>query len=264
MAEVDVSVCVPVYRAHAAPNLPTLAATMERGLDGLRGELVVALNGISEADAEVPPWARSVDLTVNRGVSPGWNAAAAAARGAVLVFSNDDVLLGERSLRLMHDVLTTHEEAGVVGPDGTLWDLSVPKHLEWLDMSGRAPGEIEPCDVVSGFLFAVRREVLDGVGGFDEAYAPCSMEEVDFCTDVRTRLGLQCYAVAGVKTEHEYGISVSRPWTRVRHNGRSEFLRSIHMRNERHFRRKWQGVLDVKDRPDAAARDPRDDLRGER
>jgi GT2 family glycosyltransferase len=243
MANVDVSVCVPVYRAHGEPNLATLAGTMERALDGLRGELVVALNGISETDAGVPAWGRSVDLGVNRGVSPGWNAAAAAARGAVLVFSNDDVLLGHRALRLMHDALTTHEQAGVVGPDGTRWDLSVPKHLEWLDLSNRQPGELEACDVVSGFLFAVRREVLQAVGGFDEAYAPCSMEEVDFCTDVRKRLGLECYAVAGIETEHEYGISVSRPWTRVRHSGRTEFLRSIHVRNVRHFRSKWQGVV---------------------
>jgi GT2 family glycosyltransferase len=243
MADVDVSVCVPVYRAHAEPNLATLADTMERALDGLRGELVVALNGISEAEAGVPPWARSIDLGVNRGVSPGWNAAAANARGAVLVFSNDDVLLGSRALRLMHDALISHPEAGVVGPDGTRWDLSVPKHLEWLDLSRRAPGEVEACDVVSGFLFAVRREVLEAVGGFDEAYAPCSMEEVDFCTDVRKRLGLECYAVAGVDTEHEYGISVSRPWTRIRHSGRTEFLRSIHVRNVRHFRSKWQGVV---------------------
>jgi GT2 family glycosyltransferase len=243
MGDIDVSVCVPVYRAHAEPNLAALADTMKRALDGLRGELVVALNGVSETEAGVPPWARSVDLGMNRGVSPGWNAAAAAAHGAVLAFANDDVLLGRRALRLMHDVLSTREDAGVVGPDGTRWDLSVPKHLEWLDLSDRQPGEVEACDVVSGFLFAVRREVLEAVGGFDEAYAPCSMEEVDFCTDVRKRLGLECYAVAGVETEHEYGISVSRPWTRIRHSGRSEFLRTIHVRNVRHFRSKWQGVV---------------------
>lgn len=241
MTEVDVSVCVPAYRAHAEPNVATLAVTMERALDGLQGELVVALNGISAAEANAPEWAVTVDLGINRGVSPGWNAATNVARGQVLVFANDDVALGPRSLRLLHDVLVTRAEAGVVGPHGTRWDLSVPKHLEWLDLSARAPGEVEECEVVSGFLFAVRREVLQALGGFDEAYAPCSMEEVDFCTDVRRRAGLKCYAVAGVETEHEYGISVSRPWKRVRHNGRTEFLRSIHVRNVRHFRSKWRG-----------------------
>jgi GT2 family glycosyltransferase len=240
---VDVSVCVPVYRAHPEPNLASVGASMERALDGLSGELVVALNGISASDARAPAWARTVDLGVNRGVSPGWNAAAAAARGAVLVFSNDDLVLGERALRLMHDVLIAREDAGVVGPDGTMWDLTVPKHLDRLDLSGRAAGEIQSCDVIAGFLFAMRREVWETLGGFDEAYAPCSMEEVDLCTDVRLRLGLECYAVAGVEAQHEYGVSISSPWRRIRHNGRSELLRSVHMRNERHFRRKWRETL---------------------
>jgi GT2 family glycosyltransferase len=243
MTDVEVSVCVPVYRAHAEPNLATLAASLERGLDGLAGELVVALNGISAADARVPPSARSVDLGENRGVSPGWNAAASAARGAVLVFANDDVVLGQGALRLMHDALASRPEAGVVGPDGTIWDLGAPKHLEYLDLSGRSPGEVEGCDVVSGYLFAVRAEVLAALGGFDEAYAPCSWEEVDLCTDVRKRLGLQCYAVAGIEAEHEYGISYARPWTRIHHNGRREFLRSIHIRNREYFQRKWQGQV---------------------
>jgi GT2 family glycosyltransferase len=240
---VDVSVCVPVYRAHPEPNLATVGAGMERALEGLSGELVVALNGIGATDAGAPAWARTLDLGVNRGVSPGWNAAAAAAHGDVLVFSNDDVLLGDRALRLMHDALIEREDAGVVGPDGTMWDLTVPRHLDRLDLSGRSAGEIESCDVIAGFLFAMRRQVWETLGGFDEAYAPCSMEEVDLCTDVRMRLGLNCYAVAGIEVQHEYGVSIARPWRRIRHNGRSEFLRTIHMRNERHFRTKWRPTL---------------------
>ncbi len=160
--DVEVSVCVPVYRAHGEPNLATLDATIAPALDGLSGELVVALNGISADDALVPRTATAVDLGENRGVSPGWNAAASAARGRVLVFANDDVLLGPLALAMMHEVLTTRPEAGVVGPDGTLWDLSAPKHLERLDLSGLQAGELRACDVVSGYLFAVRREVCGG------------------------------------------------------------------------------------------------------
>jgi GT2 family glycosyltransferase len=243
MTSVDMSVCVPVYKAHPEPNAVTVGQTMERAADGLRAELVIALNGLPASDAGLPPEAQVIDLGVNRGVSPGWNAAAAASHGRVLVFCNDDIALGARSLRLLHDVLTSRPEAGVVGPDGTLWDLSVPKHLRWLDMTGRQAGEVERCDVVAGFLFALRRETWEALGGFDEAYAPCSMEDVDLCTDVRMRLGLECYAVAGVETEHEYGISVARPWKRISHNGRREFLRTIHVRNVRHFKRKWRDAL---------------------
>jgi len=239
----DVSVCVPVYRAHPRPNLASLADTMESALDGLRGELVVALNGVTIEESRAPEWAQTVDLGVNRGVSPGWNAAAEVASGNVLVFANDDVLLGARSLRVMHDVLLAREEAGIVGVVGTRWDLRAPKHLEYLDLSGTATGSVHACDVVAGFLFAMRRNVWQALGGFDEAYAPCSLEDVDACTAVRKQLGLECYAITGVEYEHEFGISVTSPWKRIRHNGRSELLRSVHMRNLRHFRRKWRELV---------------------
>src|SRR5205085_2683819 len=102
------------------------------------------------------------------------------------------------------------------------------------------PGELRECDVVSGFLFATPRQVYDEIGGFDEVYTPASFEEVDYCTAVRLSLGLHCYVVGGVEHEHEWGISATgKPWRRVRFDGRSELLWSIHRRNRRHYLSKW-------------------------
>jgi O-antigen biosynthesis protein len=238
----DVSVCVPVYRAHPRPNVVSLGAGLREALGDVDGELVVALNGISAVDAGIDRDTRVVNLEVNRGVAPGWNAAARAASGRVLVFANDDVVLGPRSLALLHDVLARRPEAGVVGPLGAHWDVREARHLSWVDMSGRGAGEIESCEVLSGFLFATSREVFDQVGGFDEYYAPCSFEEVDFCTAVRRVLDLSCYAVGGVGVEHEWGISRrSPPWRRIRFDGHSETLRSVHRRNRKHYLAKWSG-----------------------
>ena len=234
-----VAVCVPVYRAHAAPNLATLAASIPAALGALEGELVVALNGITAAAAQVPPGAAAVDLGVNRGVAPGWNAAARAATAEVVCFANDDVVLGPRALELLVHALRAHPDAGVVGPVGTRWDLRAGEHRAWLDLAGRGAGEVEPCDVVSGFLFACRRETWAAVGGFDEFYAPFSWEEVDFCTAARAA-GLRCYAVAGVDVAHEFGVSQRTvPWKRFRWDGRSQAVWSIHRRNRRHFLGKW-------------------------
>ena len=92
---------------------------------------------------------------------------------------------------------------------------------------------------MSGFLFAVRRSVYDAVGGFDEAYAPASWEEIDFNMAVQAQ-GLKSYAVAGVEAPHEWGISAKAPpWRAVRWGGRRELLWSIHRRNRRHFLGKW-------------------------
>lgn len=237
---VDISVCVPVYKAHGAPNIATVAAALaDAAGPDLRAELCVALNGISAADALVPAGTRTVDLGVNRGVAPGWNAAAGVATGRVLCFANDDLELGPGSLATLVGALDAHPDAGVVGPVGTAWDIGAGTHREWVDTSTLGRGEIAACEVVSGFCFASPRTAFDAVGGFDEFYAPCSWEEVDYCTAVRAH-GLRCYAVAGVDIAHEWGISRrAMPWKRVHFDRRSETLRSIHRRNRRHFLGKW-------------------------
>lgn len=232
-----ISVCLAVYRRHGPPNLESIGAALPSALGAHPGELVVALNGISAADAQAPADATTVDLGVNRGVAPAWNAAACAARGELLVFCNDDVELGAGSLAALADVLLAREDAGVVGPVGSTWDLVRGRHLDFVTArEGEPPAR---CDVVSGFLFACRRTTWEAVGGFDEFYAPASFEEVDFCAAVRS-IGLGCFAVAGVEQRHEWGVSRRQPpWARARWDGRSETWRSIHRRNRRHLLEKW-------------------------
>lgn len=230
---------MPVYREHDRPNLSSLAESLPAALDGLDGELVVALNGIDAGRVGAPAAARTVPLATNRGVAPGWNAAAAAATGEILCFANDDVELGAGALRRLVEALRATGDAGVVGPVGTRWDIAGARHLSWIDSSDEPAGTLLPCEVVSGFLFACRRDIHAAVGGFDERYAPLSWEEVDFCTAVRAH-GLRCYAVAGVEQQHEFGVSRRQPpWRRARWDGRSESLWSIHRRNRRHFMSKW-------------------------
>jgi GT2 family glycosyltransferase len=234
----EVSVCVPVYRRHAPPDVAGLAAALPGALGSREGELVVALNGIGAQDAGVPAGVRTVALPTNLGVAPGWNAAARACAGDVLVFCNDDVQLGPGSLERLVAVLEDRPDAGVVGPVGSMWD-----HRRWEhDAFVRPEDGVQECDVVSGFLFAVRRATYDAVGGFDEAYAPASWEEVDFDCAVRAQ-GLRCLAVGGVDVAHEWGISARQPpWRTVRWGGRRELLWSIHRRNRRHFLSKWDAA----------------------
>jgi GT2 family glycosyltransferase len=237
-----VSVCVPAYKQHDEPNLATLADDLPAALDGVDGELVVVLNGISAEEARVPRDAVLVEQPVNRGVPAGWNLGAGAARGDVLVFANDDLELGPGSLRALVEALAAHPEAGVVGPIGARWDVANGQHVGFVPEDGLGPGDVREVDVVSGFLFATPREVFDQIGGFDEAYTPASFEEVDYCTGVRLRLERKCYIVGGVEHGHEWGISAqAKPWRRVSFDGRSESLWSIHRRNRRHYLSKWAG-----------------------
>ena len=234
-----ISVCVAAHRVHQPPNVASIGAGLQDALARDPGELVVALNGIDAFAAGVPPDARTVDLAYNRGVAPAWNAAASEARGELLVFCNDDVKLGGAALARLGEALRDHPHADVVGPVGSRWDLVLGRHTDWVDPGCERPGELWPCDVVSGFLFACRRATWEAVGGFDEFYAPASWEEVDFCTAVRASGG-GCYAVGGISYHHEWGVSRRQmPWARARWAGRSETWRSIHSRNKRHFLSKW-------------------------
>jgi GT2 family glycosyltransferase len=238
-----VSVCVPTYRRHGAPNLRTLGSQLSDALDGLPGELVVALNGISAGKARIPNHARVVDLAENQGVPVAWNAAARVAAGSILVFCNDDVSLGPKSLRVLTEALEASRDAAVVGPIGTLWDIEAAQHRAYLERRTRVtPGSVRECDVVSGFLFATPKLVWREVGGFDEAYSPCGFEEVDYCTAARLRLGLRCYAVDGVDYEHEFGVSSRQPWRSINWAGGRETIKSISVRNREHFRSKWAAV----------------------
>jgi O-antigen biosynthesis protein len=234
----DISVCVPVWRRQSPPNLATLQSSLPHALDGLQCELIVVLNGINASPRPRPPASAVFQFRTNRGVPVAWNTAAAAASADVLCFINDDVVLGESALRRLREA-ATREDAGVVGPVGTHWNIESATHLAYVSTAGLSAGELEPCEVVSGFLFATRRDVFRSVGGFDEAYSPCGFEEVDYCTAVRLRLGLKCYAVAGVLHHHEFGVSASRRWRRIRFDGRWESIGQIGRRNRAYFLEKW-------------------------
>jgi hypothetical protein len=238
----DISVCVAVYKRHSEPNLGSLVASLPGALGHLKAELIVALNGVTAAEAGIPAGSACVAFDVNRGVPVAWNAAARRARAPVLCVVNDDVVLGRDSLLLLHRALTREPAAGVVGPVGTRWDITRAQHLSRLSLEQLSPGELRECEVVSGFLFATPKRVFDDIGGFEEAYTPCGFEEVDYCTAVRLRGGLSCFAVAGIEFTHVFAVSAARPWHRVHFEGRSESIRSISRRNRRHFLAKWSAT----------------------
>jgi GT2 family glycosyltransferase len=234
----DISVCVPVWKRHSPPDLATLQTSLPEALGGLRAELIVVLNGVSRSHVPLTPETIVIEFPTNHGVPVAWNRGAAAASAEVLCFVNDDVVLGPSALRWLWES-ARREDAGVVGPVGTRWDITKGEHLAYVSTQALASGELEPCEVVSGFLFATRRKVFQAVGGFDEAYTPCGFEEVDYCTAVRVKLGLRCFAVAGISYRHEFGISSQRHWRRIRFDGRTESIRSIARRNREYFLDKW-------------------------
>lgn len=236
-----VSVVVAVYRHHEPPTVADLARSMAAALDGLPAELIVVLNGIDASGLGLPEHTRTVALPTNHGVGIAWNRGAAVAEGEVVVFANDDLILGPHSLRLLVEALQRDSTAAVAGPTGALWDIDAARHTAYVDLSSLEAGTAVPVDMVSGYCFAVRRDIFETLGGIDEAYTPAGFEEIDLCTAVRAQTGRTVIAVAGVKTEHEFSISSADPRTVIRFLDREESLGSIERRNKAHFLGKWRG-----------------------
>ena len=165
-------------------------------------ELIILLNG---ADDDVAAFcerdvagARVEHSRVNLGFPAGCNLAAARARGAFLVFLNDDTQVAPRWLESLLQAADEHPEAGAIGSRLLFADGSVQEAggVIWRDGTtaqvgrGRSPaspryGCRRRVDYCSAASLLVRKSTWDLVGGFDENYYPGYYEDVDLCCAIR-------------------------------------------------------------------------------
>ena len=141
---------------------------------------------------------RIVRNEANMGFVRSCNRAAALARGATLVFLNNDTIVTPGWLDALTAVLHEHPEAGLVGaklvyPDGRLQEAGA---IVWRDGSAWNYGKNEDphkpeynylreADYCSGACIAVDRALFEQIGGFDERFAPAYCEDSDIAFAVR-------------------------------------------------------------------------------
>lgn len=137
----------------------------------------------------------------NLGFAASYNKGMERADGKVLLVTNDDIYLPEGSVKSMINVLRLYSGAGAVGPVsnstwtfqnttlfGRIKDYS-PQEFErieafavWLRkvMVGKTQEITREKGDLSGFCFALDREVLEQTGYFDTRYKCGMFEDVDF------------------------------------------------------------------------------------
>lgn len=143
------------------------------------------------------PWVRVLTNDENRGFAAGCNQGAAAARGDVLVFLNNDTVVTRRWLEPLLDALA---EPGVAaaGPRSNFvsgaqlvpdpgyepTDVRAMKAFarSWCE---RHRGRRSDTNRLVGFCLAVRRDAFEAVGGFDEGYGLGGFEDDDLCARLR-------------------------------------------------------------------------------
>jgi GT2 family glycosyltransferase len=137
-----------------------------------------------------------VENTGERGLSGTRNAGLAATRGAIVAFLDDDAVAAPDWLERLADAYEDDRVLGVGGAIEPRWEESRPRsfppEFDWVvGCSYRGlPRVRAPVRNVIGANMSVRRDVLDGVGGFTVGIGrvgslPVGCEETELCIRAR-------------------------------------------------------------------------------
>jgi glycosyltransferase involved in cell wall biosynthesis len=182
-----ISVIIPVYNAQ-----DTLALCLERLYQSSypRFEVILVDDCSSDASREIARRypARLICQPRNQGAAPARNKGAKAADGSILLFMDADILVEKDSLAMVADDLKDPEVAGVVG-------LLSPK-LKFTDFASNYKNlymhytySILPRSVSVFYtsFAAVRKEVFEECGGFDENYRQATIEDIEVGERITSR-----------------------------------------------------------------------------
>lgn len=172
------------------------------GLQYARGEIVIYLNNDTE-------------------VNPGWL--------LPIVERLKDPTIGLVGARLVYADGTLQEAGGVVFSDGSAWNYGKGDNPE-----NHSYTYFRDVDYCSGACLAVRKSILDELGGFDERYIPAYYEDTDLAFEVR-RLGYRTVYEPRSLVIHHEGVS----------NGTetSSGTKRYQVINRDKFRQKWAAEL---------------------
>lgn len=229
---------------------------LARCLESLEGwdDVIVVDNASSDGSAEMVAQrfgrVKLVRCRSNAGFGAGANAGAAQAQGDVVVFFNPDTWVTPDVPRRLAEFLAATPRAGVVGcglydEDGRrlvsarrFYDtrsliarriapgIRAVRDFEMLDYETR---DARPSGWVAGTGMAVRKELFDRLGGFDERFF-LYFEDVDLC--LRTWLeGYQVWYLPRARVYHYQRRESAKP-------GRA-FV--YHLASAAKYWRKWNG-----------------------
>ena len=200
---ISATVVIPVWNRwdQTGPCLDSLRRTLRPG-----DRVVVVDNGSTDGTAEnlgAYPWVHVIANDVNRGFAAACNQGAAWSAGqtdrsGAVVFLNNDTILAGRWLDALIEAFAD-PTVGATGPRSNF--VSGPqivpeasygqppngRHRAFVrEWESRHRGECTTTPRLVGFALAVRQEVLDVVGNFDEAFGIGGYEDDDLCARIQS------------------------------------------------------------------------------
>lgn len=164
-------------------------------------EVIVVDNASTDGSAEFVaaryPQARLLRQPQNLGFAGGNNVALSAATGEVLILLNQDTAVHPGWLRALVGALEADPSIGVAGakalyPDGTIQHAGGQigmrgegSHIGWHQRDSGNFDRMLDMDYVTGASLAIRRTVVNRIGGLDEGFSPAYYEDVDWCYRAR-------------------------------------------------------------------------------
>ena len=198
-------------------------------------EVLVWDNGVDHGEEEIPG-TRMVDRVLERnidsdillgekfnlGFSGACNRLAESSHGEILCFLNCDTEVQpgwlENLVKAFDDPEVGIAGSRLVRPDGVLHHSGVLVNLEnfaWaLEISDDLPSR--DVDAVTGACFAIRRELFEQLGGFEEAFW-CCYEDVDLCLRA-LQAGYRIRYVRESLVMHHKKATGSMRWAKAYHN----------------------------------------------
>lgn len=218
------SIVIPAYN-DAVDVLHCLNSLQATAADNTAIQYIIQDDASPDIDLRkiVPPYAASVARNErNVGFSANCNAGAKRAQGDILVFCNQDIEANAHSPGWDTALRAAFEDAsvGIVGarllfPDGRIqsaggvYDAHLQPSHRCLGYGDIAHWEVNTPEVVSwvtGAFLAIRRDVFQQVGGFDEAYVGGYWEDVDLNERVKA-MGFKVWYEPRCTLTHKTGTS---------------------------------------------------------
>ncbi len=243
----DASIVIPVFN-HFGHTHACLRALAEHPPQA-RVEIIVVDDGSSDATATALTQVEGLVLhrRPNGGFIAACNDGLALARGAHVVFLNNDTVPQPGWLDALLQAFAAHPDAGIVGaqllyPDGRLQESGA---VVWSDGSADKLGHLQAADdpafnyvrrvdYVSGAALAMPLELCRQLGGFDPHYAPAFYEDTDLAMRVRAR-GLEVLVQPAARVVHVEGVSTG--------TDERKGVKAHQPRNRQRFLERWHERL---------------------